>query len=247
MNVEYLFALLAFFVFFVGCIYLMKYIRNYRYFNYIFIAVIYISYIFVCIHAYKTDTDPDRWNFLNTLPYANVSPFMFSSMPLLLILPRKVKQYVYLLISLLTVGMFYATVLGCIGNALRNYRFHWQFMLDYLAHITLSLFGIFLIRTKQVNFNVKNCLISASIIYSVATIMLILNVIFDKAFFGLSLNGKHNIYNIVLVDNSYFSALIYYFGLGVVLFLGFILCNFVNRDRFKIPLKSIEKHNELSK
>jgi hypothetical protein len=132
--------------------------------------------------------------------------------------------------------MFFSTVFGCVGNALRNYNFHWQFMLDYLAHMVLALFGIFLIRTKQAKLTTKNCLISASIIYGVATIMLILNVILDKAFFGLSLNGKHNIYNIVLVSNSYLSALIYYLGLGVVLLLGYIVCRFVNKEKYTLPL-----------
>ena len=238
MNFEYLLALLVFCFLFLVSFYLMKHACNYKLVNFIFIAVIYISYICLVWHTYKTDTDPNRWNFLNTLPCANVSPFMFSITPLLLILPKKIKRYIYLLICLLTVGMFFSTVLGCVGNALRNYKFHWQFMLDYLAHIEMSLFGIFLIRTKQVEFNIKNCIISASIIYSVATIMLILNVIFDKSFFGLSLNGQHNIYNIVLVDNSYVSAIIYYLGAGIVLMLGYVLCTLVNKDRFKIPIHS---------
>ena len=51
--------------------------------------------------------------------------------------------------------------------------------------------------------------------------MLILNTVFDKAFFGLSLNGKHNIYNMVLTDSSLLSAVIYFLGLLLVLFLGF--------------------------
>ena len=72
------------------------------------------------------------------------------------------------------------------------------------------------------------------LIYGVAVVMLILNVIFDKAFFGLSLNGRHNIYNMVLVDNSYLSALIYFVGLGAVLALGALLCSFLSRERFSI-------------
>ena len=236
MNFEYLIALIAFFAFFTACVFLMKYVRHCKLFNCICIGIIYVSYVFVILHAYKTDTDPNRWNFLNTLPCANVSPFMFSIMPLLLILPKKIKQYVYLLISLLVVGMLFSTVFGCVGNALRNYKFHWQFMLDYLAHTVLALFGIFLIRTKQAKLTTKNCLISASIIYGVATVMLILNVILDKAFFGLSLNGKHNIYNIALVSNSYLSALIYYLGLGVVLLLGYIVCRFVNKEKYALSL-----------
>ena len=64
--------------------------------------------------------------------------------------------------------------------------------------------------------------------------MLLLNVAFDTAFFGLSLNGKHNIYNMVLVSNSYLSACIYFLGVGVVLLLGVALCKIVERDKFCI-------------
>ena len=48
-----------------------------------------------------------------------------------------------------------------------------------------------------------------------------LYVIFDNAFFGLSLFGKHNIYNMVIVDNSYLSALLYFIGLIGVTLLGY--------------------------
>ena len=51
--------------------------------------------------------------------------------------------------------------------------------------------------------------------------MLVLNVAFDKAFFGLSLNGKHNIYNVVLTDSSYLSAALYFIGLCGVLLMGY--------------------------
>ena len=54
--------------------------------------------------------------------------------------------------------------------------------------------------------------------------------------FTLSINGKHNIYNMVLVNNSYLSALIYYLGLGVVLLLGYIVCRFVNKEKYTLPL-----------
>ena len=68
---------------------------------------------------------------------------------------------------------------------------------------------------------VKQSLISGSLIVGVAVIMMILSVIFDTAFFGLSLNGKHNIYNMQIVSNSYLSALIYFSGLVFALCLGY--------------------------
>lgn len=70
-------------------------------------------------------------------------------------------------------------------------------------------------------------LIAGSIIVVVALIMMTMNVLFDTSFFGLSLNGKHNIYLVVLTDNSYLSALIYFTGLTTILFLGFFYHGFL--------------------
>lgn len=238
MNYEYILTLAVLCLLFAVGIYLMKYIRNAKLANLIFIALVYIPYVCMCVYVYKTDTDVNRWNFLNTLPVANVSPFMFSLMPILLILPEKIRKHLYLLVSMLTVGMLLSTVFGCVGNALRNYKFHFHFTLDYFSHFAMAAFGIFLIRSKQIILNVKNCIISGSIIYGVATIMLIMNVIFDKAFFGLSLNGKHSIYNIVLVDNSYLSALIYYVGLFFILLFGAAVCKLIDRSNMDMSRKS---------
>ena len=234
MNFEYIWALVAMYALFALGLFLMKYARCVKAFNLIFPAVVFALYLSLCIYIYRTDTDPGRWNFLNTLPVANISPFTFSIMPLLLILPKRAKEPIYLLIAMMSVGMFLSTALGCIGNAMRNYNFHPHFLLDYMAHVVLAAYGVYLIRTGTAKFSIKNCLVSGSLIYGVAFVMLILNVIFDKAFFGLSLNGKHNIYNMVLVDSSYLSALIYFVGLGVVLALGALLCSFLSRERFSI-------------
>ena len=234
MNFEYIWALIVMYALFAAGIFFMKYARCAKLFNVIFPVAVFALYLSLCIFVYKTDTDPGRWNFLNTLPVANISPFTFSIMPLLLILPKKVKEPIYLLIAMMTIGMFLSTAFGCLGNAVRGYRFHPHFVLDYMAHVVLAAYGVYLIRSRTAKFSIKNCIVSGSIIYGVAFVMLILNVIFDKAFFGLSLNGKHNIYNMVLVDSSYLSALLYFLGLGAVLALGALLCSFLNRERFAI-------------
>ena len=60
-----------------------------------------------------------------------------------------------------------------------------------------------------------------------------MNVIFDTAYFGLSLNGKHNIYNNVLTSNSYLSAALYFFGLMCVLGLGYLYVYLVSKKKRK--------------
>lgn len=224
----YILTLVILCVLYALCVHLMKYMAHRRFWNGLFMVSVYVPYVIGAMIIYA-DVGCLDWNFQNVLPVANVSPFMFSLMPILFFLPQKVKKHIYLLISLLSVGMFLAAVAGCLYNASIHYRFHFHFVLDYIAHLFLSLFGVYLVRSGQVELRIKNCLISGSLILGVATVMMLLNVVFDTAFFGLSLNGKHSIYNIVLVENSYLSALIYYMGLSCVLLLGYLYSRCVNK------------------
>ena len=194
--------------------------KNTKLWNPVFILTVVSFYIASMITIYRSVGFYD-WNFQNTLPTANVSPFMFTLAPLTYLFPKKIRKYLYLLVTLLSVGMILSPVFNCLYNYSISYAFHIHFFYDYIAHAVLSLWGVYMLRSEQVELNVKNALISSSVIIGVATLMISLNVIFDKAFFGLSLNGKHSIYNNVIVDNSYLSALLYFTGLCGVLLMGY--------------------------
>ena len=208
----------------------LKHLRNKKITNGVFSVLIFALYVAVVIRVYISVGFND-WNFKNTLPVANVSPFMFTAVVVMHLLPRKIKKHCYLLICLLSVGMVLSAVFSCLYNAVINYSFHWHFLCDYLAHVLLSLWGVYLIKSSQVELNKKNAIISGAIIVGVAVFMLLLNVIFDTAFFGLSLNGKHSIYNVVLVKNSYLSAFLYFFGLLIVLVMGYVYSRLLSRKK----------------
>lgn len=226
----YILSLVIMLILYVTCICCMKYMKNTKLWNFIMSAIVFILYISHMVTIYL-NTGVNDWNFRNTLPVANVSPFMFTLLPFIYLLPQKVKKYFKLLVSLLSVGMLFSAIFNCIYNCSIEYAFHFHFLLDYMAHIMLSLLGIYFVKSKQVELNKKDAIISASIILIVAFIMLILNLIFDRSFFGLSLNGKHNIYNIIVSDNSYVSALVYFVGATFVLFLGYIYNKLLNRKK----------------
>jgi hypothetical protein len=195
--------------------------KNTKLWNLIFVLTVCIPYITMVVFVYF-DAGFYDWNFRNTLCTANVSPFMFTFIPFIFVFPKNIRKHLLLLVSLLSVGMFISSVLGCVYNFAIAYKFHPHFVLDYISHFALSLWGVYIIKSEQSELNFKNALISSSVIFSVSIFMLILNLICNTSFFGLSLTGKHNIYNYVLVDNSYLSALLYFMGLGVVLFLGYV-------------------------
>ena len=212
----------------------MKKFTNVKLTNLIFCITTFVLYAtFVLVVGLQVGIHD--WNFLNTLPVANVSPFMFGIAPLYFILPKKVKKYYLTLISLLSLGL----VLGTSYNMI-TYTFRIHFALDYVAHFTLALWGVYLVKSNQVSLKPKQCVIGGSIIVAVALIMVLVNVIFDTSFFGLSLNGKHNIYGQVLVSSSYVSALIYFSGLLFILVAGYFAQKLLNLSK-KDEKTSIDK------
>ena len=229
----YIVAMVFLLVFYVCVVMSMERMKNTKVFNFIFSSVVFVCYLYVVIRTYYSVGFYD-WNFQNTLPVANVSPFMFTLVGVIYLFPLKVRKHLYLLISLLCVGMLLSSVFGCIYNASINYKFHLHFLSDYIAHVMLSLWGVYLIKSRQVELTKKNSVISASIIIGAAFIMLILNVIFDTTFFGLSLNGKHNIYNNVLTGNSYLSAALYFLGLICVLEIGYLYSRLMSRKNIAV-------------
>ena len=79
----------------------------------------------------------------------------------------------------------------------------------------------------------KDSLVSSFIIFGVCDLMIILNLIFDTSFFGLSLRGKHHIYYNVITHNSHLSAIIFFTGLCAVLVAGYIYCKLLSKNRVK--------------
>jgi hypothetical protein len=238
---NYIILLLILLAVYIAVLFIMKYFTNQRITDLVFCALVFVPYIWLMSIVYK-DVGPRDWNFTNTLPTANVSPFMFTLTPLMFLLPKGVRKYFFGLVSLLSVGMLFSSVLACVQRASIGYKLHFHFVLDYVSHISLSLFGVYLVKSGQVQLGIKNALKSASVIFSAATLMVVLNLIFDTSLFGLSLRGKHNIYNNVLVDSSYLSALLYYLGLAAVLALGYAFCKLMTMKRTnKLNTDSVER------
>lgn len=220
--------IILFFIYAIGIIFIKQINRN-KIIDILIPILIFTLYLVCVLYLYNTAGISD-WNFLNALPTANVSPFMFCSVIIIILLPENIKKYGYTLISFLSLGMFCAGAIALIFNAIRDYNFYWNFVLDSVIHVLLSLYGIYLAKTVQI-FKTKNKqVISCFVIIFVALTMLILNLIFKTSFFGLSLNGGHNIYNVVLCNSSILSAIIYFVGLSIVLFSGYIFQKIIIKE-----------------
>ena len=198
--------------------------------NLIFAIVIFTLYLYTVRYMYF-DVGPNDWNFKNTLPTANVSPFMFCLTPLTLLMPRVIRKHLFTLISLLSLGMVIAGLGGALGYMARNYAFHWHITFDCAAHVVISLWGVYLLKSGQAELTPKKATQGGSIIVGVAVLMLVLNLIFKTAFFGLSLYGEHNIYNNKIFESGIVSAMAYFLGLCFVLFAGYFYQKVLNINK----------------
>lgn len=219
------FVLLAIYI--VGVL-LSKRIANHRLLVNLLLAVIVVaSYLYIVRYMYY-DVGLDDWNFKNTLPTANVSPFMFCLTPIILVMPKAIRQYFMTLVALLSFGMLVAGLGGALSYMSRHYVFHWHITFDCAAHVFISLWGIYLVNSGQVELTPKKALCGGAIIVGVAMVMLILNSIFKTAFFGLSLYGEHNIYNNKIFESGFISAFAYFTGLCFVLLAGYFYQKILN-------------------
>ncbi|MBR2382021.1 MAG: hypothetical protein IKA84_06000 [Clostridia bacterium] len=217
-------------IYIVGLLLLKYLVKHKTLVNVIFAIVIFASYFYVARYMYF-DVGPNDWNFKNTLPTANVSPFMFCLTPLTLLMPRAIRKYLFTLIALLSLGMVVAGLGGALGFMVRDYKFHLHITMDCLAHVLISLWGVYLVKSGQVDLTPKKAIRGGSIIVCVAGTMLVLNLIFKTAFFGLSLYGEHNIYNNKIFESGIVSAFAYFFGLCLVLCAGYFYQKVFNLKR----------------
>ena len=201
----------------------MKRMKNTKAVNFVFFAVTYLFYILYLLKLAE-GVGIRNYYFYESLATANISPFMFSIMPLIYFSRKKPQAYLYALVSLLSVGMLLSLVLNAITYAVKDSPFGIIFAWDYIAHLSLSLWGVYLVVSRQVKLTRKNVLIGSGLIVGVCNLMLVLNLIFDTSFFGLSLRGKHHIYYNVITNSSYLSAMIFFVGLIVVLAMGYCYC-----------------------
>lgn len=123
-----------------------------------------------------------------------------------LFLPKKIKDYFYLLISLFSLGMVIAGLGGAIWY-IRWQDYHLFISVDLFTHFTMALFGIYLIISKNVDFTFKNCLKSSAIIYVVVFLMITLNLIFNTSL--LHFLDWHLMANIIFISTLLYLTHIY--------------------------------------
>ena len=152
----------------------------------------------------------------------NISPFIFTLIPLTCFMNDKVKQYAYCAIAFLWVGMFLALFIS--PEYAYIFDYHREASVVYtgeaLCHMLASLFGIYLILTKQVKLDFQSWIRSIVCMYSVIFFGVFLNYFFHKSHFGMNPYGNYAIYFLDIFGTFEATFIAYLLGVLTVLTLG---------------------------
>ena len=152
----------------------------------------------------------------------NISPLMFTVMPLTYVAKDKVKNAAFAALAFLNTGMFIAMLFSPEFAYLFSYNDEASFVYtcEALCHGVCSLFGIYLILTRQVKITFKNWLRSVIFMLSIISFGVFLNVVFHRSFFGMDPYNGASIYMFDLFGSFPATLLVYYLAVTVVLTIG---------------------------
>ena len=152
----------------------------------------------------------------------NISPLMFTLIPLTYFMKGKVKDYCFSAIAFLSVGMLVAMYASPEYEYVFTFRREADFMYtsEALCHMLCSLFGAYLVLTNQVKPVFSSWIKSIVFMYSFITFGVILNFVFHKGFFGMDPYGDYSIYMIDIFGSFEATLVAYYIGVLLVLTIG---------------------------
>ena len=206
--------------FFFVTLFLMCFYRdkiNVRLCNIIFILADLVAYFCWTFAAYQKNWLSGGW-----LTLDNISPMTFTVILLIPFMNEHVKDYALSAIAFLSVGMFFAMIISPEHDYIFNFNTEASFIYatEAVCHLICSLFGIYLVLTKQVKADFKHWLKSVVFVLSIVTLGVILNYIFHRTYFGMDPYGSPAIYMIDIFGSFLATIIAYYLGVVTVLTVG---------------------------
>ncbi len=152
---------------------------------------------------------------------SNISPFIFTVIPLTVFMKKSIREYAYSAIAFLHLGLFLATLISPEYVVIFNYKTEatFAYAAEAMCHIWAALFGMYLMITKQVEISFKGWLRSIVFMLSVVSFGVMLNLILDTHCFNMNPND-YSIYMLDIFGSFGATLAAYYLGIIVVLTLG---------------------------
>lgn len=218
MDMTVVLGIFTFFYFvtlFLMCFYRNK--INVRVCNVLFIVADFLAYSSWTYAAYQKNWFNDGW-----LTLGNISPMTFTVILLIPFMNERVRDYAYSAIAFLSVGMFFAMIISPEHDYIFNFNTEATFIYttEAVCHMVCSLFGIYLVLSKQVKADFKRWIKSIVFVLSIITFGIILNYVYHRSYFGMDPYGTPAIYMIDIFGSFLATVIAYYFGVVMVLTVG---------------------------
>ena len=190
---------------------------NTRVFNAMFLIVDVIFYFVWNLGMYERGWLDDGFETLG-----NISPMIFTVIPLTCFMNEKVKSYAYSAISLLWLGMFLALFISPEQAYLTSWHTEASVLYtgEALCHMWAALFGLYLILTEQVKLSFRTWVRAITFMYAVIGFGVFLNYFFHKSNFGMNPYGDYGIYFLDIFGTFEATLVAYLMGVLTVLTMG---------------------------
>jgi len=184
--------------------------------NALFIAVDAVLYL-----VWNISYAEKGWLDNGFMTLANISPFIFTLIPLTVFMNDKIKEYAYSAIAYLHLGLFLATLISPEYVVIFDYETEatFAYAAEAMCHVWAALFGLYLMLTKQVRISFKSWISSIVFMLSVVSFGVMLNLILDTHCFNMNPND-YSIYMLDIFGSFEATLVAYYLGITVVLTLG---------------------------
>lgn len=152
----------------------------------------------------------------------NISPFIMTLIPLTVFMSEKVRSYCNSAIAFLWVGMFLALMISPQHAYIFSFNIDASFIYtsEAACHLIASLYGAYLIITKQVKCNARYLVKSVVCMFSVIGFGLFLNYVFHIRNFGMDPYGDYSIYMLDIFGSFEATLAAYLLGVFLVLTIG---------------------------
>ena len=190
---------------------------NIRVFNAMFLIVDVIFYFVWNLGMYERGWLDDGFETLG-----NISPMIFTVIPLTCFMNEKTKSYAYSAISLLWSGMFLALFISPEQAYLTSWHTEASVLYtgEALCHMWAALFGLYLVLTEQVELSFRTWVRAIVFMYTVIGFGVFLNYFFHKGNFGMNPYGGYKIYFLDIFGSFEATFVAYLMGVLTVLTVG---------------------------
>jgi hypothetical protein len=185
--------------------------------NTVFIIVDLVFFFFWNYAAYQRGWLSDGFMTLE-----NISPFIMTLIPLTVFMSDRVRSYCNSAIAFLWVGMFLALMISPQHAYIFNFNIEASpiYTAEAACHLIASLYGAYLIITKQVKCDARHWRRSVICMFSVIGFGVILNYAFHIRNFGMDPYGDYTIYMIDIFGSFEATLAAYLLGVLLVLTIG---------------------------